>query len=68
MVGIVLGIATGESWSSFHRQQPPCLRAASLLASFIQALLVAFALGAIGGLYPAYKAAGLSPIEALRYE
>jgi putative ABC transport system permease protein len=35
---------------------------------FVQALLVAFFLGAIGGLYPAWRASQLSPVEALRYE
>jgi ABC-type antimicrobial peptide transport system permease subunit len=35
---------------------------------FVRAFLVALALGVLGGLYPAYRATRLQPIEALRYE
>ena len=35
---------------------------------FIQAMVVALALGVVGGLYPAWRASRLSPLEALRYE
>lgn len=35
---------------------------------FIQAMVVALILGAVGGLYPAWRASRLSPLEALRYE
>jgi putative ABC transport system permease protein len=38
------------------------------LTLFAQAILIALVLGAIGALYPAWRASSLSPIEALRYE
>jgi len=36
--------------------------------TFARAFIVAFTVGLIGGLYPAYRASKLSPSEALRYE
>lgn len=35
---------------------------------FIQAIVLALVLGILGGLYPAWRATRLSPVEALRYE
>jgi putative ABC transport system permease protein len=35
---------------------------------FIQALVIALILGALGGFYPAWRASQLTPLEALRYE
>ena len=35
---------------------------------FIQALVVALATGGLGGLYPAWRATRMQPVEALRYE
>ncbi len=38
------------------------------LELFAQALLIAFVVGLLGGLYPAYRASRIQPQEALRYE
>ena len=35
---------------------------------FVRAILLSVFLGAAGGLYPAYRATRLQPVEALRYE
>jgi putative ABC transport system permease protein len=35
---------------------------------FAQVLVLALVLGALGGLYPAWRASNLRPIDALRYE
>jgi ABC-type antimicrobial peptide transport system permease subunit len=37
-------------------------------AIFARALAIALLLGAVGGIYPAYRATRLQPVEALRYE
>ena len=35
---------------------------------FARAILLSLFLGVLGGLYPAYRATRLQPVEALRYE
>jgi len=38
------------------------------ISLIIQAMLIALFLGALGGIYPAWRATRLQPVEALRYE
>jgi putative ABC transport system permease protein len=35
---------------------------------FVQAVVVALVAGTLGGLYPAWRATRMRPVEALRYE
>jgi ABC-type antimicrobial peptide transport system permease subunit len=66
LVGIALGIGLTYliSLSSFGSLFAPSYS----VGLFAQSLATALFLGGVGGLYPAFRAAGLSPVEALRYE
>jgi putative ABC transport system permease protein len=63
MVGIVLGVITGNFVGSFLNAK------ATLPLDWIAiGVFICVVIGITFGTYPAYKAANLDPIEALRYE
>jgi len=63
LVGIILGIGTSKLVSSLA-QWTTVISPSAVFVSF----LFAFAVGLFFGVYPAYKAASLDPIVALRHE
>lgn len=71
VMGVTLGTAVSVVLSLVMRQIPMWGEALIIIISpmlMIQALLIALGLGAVGGVYPAWRAANLSPVEALQYE
>jgi len=62
-IGIILGVAVGNFAGSFLSAQT-----AIPYDWVVIGLLLCITVGVIFGTYPAYKAANLDPIEALRYE
>ena len=65
--GILLGLGLGRlitlvqgTWGSFDLAYTPQI--------FVQAVVVALVAGVLGGLYPAWRATRMRPVEALRYE
>jgi ABC-type antimicrobial peptide transport system permease subunit len=71
IVGGVAGILLGIGLIQVLTQIPAVasfLTATFTVEMFAQAMIVALLLGATGGLYPAWKAAQLQPVEAMRYE
>ncbi|MBF8247566.1 MAG: ABC transporter permease [Bacteroidetes bacterium] len=63
IVGVLAGTAVTESLTSFID-----IPAVFSFESVVIALFFSCALGVIFGVYPAWKAASINPVEALRYE
>jgi putative ABC transport system permease protein len=59
--GLALAMKSAPMWGETY---PPVFT----IEIFAKAIGVALLLGLIGGLYPAYRATRLQPVEALRYE
>jgi ABC-type antimicrobial peptide transport system permease subunit len=71
ILGGVVGIGVAFALTSGLMQIPYLAGAIQPIFDatvFERAFVVAMLLGAIGGLYPAYRATRLQPVEALRYE
>lgn len=67
-VGGVLGILAGSLFTLILHFAVSFLHAALSTVWVVIAFLVSCAIGLVFGIYPAWKAASMDPIEALRYE
>ncbi len=68
VVGTVIAVVGVELILNLSPSVGGIIKPAFDITIFLRAFLVAFLVGVIGGLYPAYRASRLSPTEALRYE
>jgi len=66
-IGGVIGVALGLAIAAAVRAFSP-LPTTTPVWSIILGLVVSISIGLFFGIYPAYKAARLDPVEALRYE
>jgi putative ABC transport system permease protein len=66
-IGGIIGVALGLGIASIVRAMD-LLPTSTPLWSIVVGLLVSMSIGLFFGIYPAYKAARLDPVEALRYE
>lgn len=70
-VGGVVGIALGIGLTMLARLSPAVdtiLRGVFTPMMFVEAMGIALLLGTIGGLYPAWRASQLTPVDAMRYD
>ncbi len=67
VVGTVVGIALGYL-INLSPAVAGFMRLTYTPDLFLQAFATAFILGIVGGVYPAWRASNLQPVEALRYE
>jgi len=67
VVGLVIGIGVIGGLNTLPFMKG-FVKASFSVGLFGQALVTALVLGAVGGIYPAWRASRLRPVEALRYE
>jgi putative ABC transport system permease protein len=67
-VGGIIGIAAGAMFTLILHFAVAFLHATLSMVWVLVAFVVSNAIGLVFGIYPAWKAANLNPIEALRYE
>ena len=69
LIGGVFGVLLARATNSFIEQvSQQILKTHTPTRVVVIAVAMAFLTGIFSGLYPAYKASRLDPIEALRYE
>jgi len=70
-LGGAVGIALGLGLTALASLSPPVeslLKGVYTPGLFIQAMVLALMLGTVGGIYPAWRASKLEPVEAMRHE
>ena len=70
LIGVALGYAIAKSieWIAIQQLNTTLLQAASPSYLILGCLLFAFLIGAVSGLFPAWRASKLKTVDALRYE
>lgn len=68
VMGGVAGVLSGVAIALFIQLLAPSLKASISVGAITAGLIVSMSVGLFFGLWPAYRAARLDPIEALRYE
>ena len=68
IVGTVVGVVGVEVLLSYPSTFGTMIHPVFTLDLFLRAFGIAFLVGVLGGIYPAYRASKLAPTEALRYE
>lgn len=68
IVGTIIGVVGVEVLLSYSGSFGAMIEPVYSLDLFLRAFGIAFLVGVVGGIYPAYRASRLAPTEALRYE
>jgi len=68
LLGGVLGVVLGLAFTDLLESITRVLKTYTPASSIYWALIMATLVGVLSGIYPAFRASRLDPVEALRYE